>query len=76
MIIAMRHEMHGIHIAYSDAEAKLAADNGWVADRELSKELAGQTPVDKSLADRYFEKFGKKPHHLAKAESIEKALRE
>ena len=76
MIIAMKHEMHGVHIAYSDAEAKLAADNGWVRDDILSKELAGLTPVDKTLIDKYKDKFGKPPHHLMKAAGIEKALRE
>ena len=45
MIIAMRHEMHGVFVAYSDQEAKQAQDNGWVRDNELSKELAGLTPI-------------------------------
>ena len=76
MIIAMRHEMHGVHIAYSDQEAKQAAENGWVRDSALSVELAGLAPVDKSLIDKYKEKFGKPPHHRMLKESIEAALKE
>ena len=76
MIIALRHEMHGTHIAYSDAEAKSAEENGWKRDPDLSRVLAGQPMIDKSVVDQYKEKFGKAPHHLMKQENIEKALRE
>ena len=79
MIIAMRHEMHGVHIAYSEAEAKQCAENGWIRDPALSLELAGNVPVnpiDKSLAEKYEAKFGKKPHHRMLTESIEAALKE
>ena len=76
MIIALTHEMHGTHIAYSDAEAKQAESYGWVRDGALSKALAGNRTVDKSLIERYTEKFGKPPHHKMLAETIEKALTE
>lgn len=76
MIIALRHPDHGVHIAYTDAEANAAQESGWKHDPDLSRDLAGQPPIEKSLVDQYREKFGKAPHHLLKKENIEKALRE
>ncbi len=76
MIIALRHEEHGVHIVYSENEVKDCLANGWVRDNVLSSELSGDRPIDKSLADKYMEKFGKPPHHKMKAETIEAALAE
>ena len=45
MLIALRHEMHGTHIAYTDLEAKECEKNGWERDAELSAELSGAKPA-------------------------------
>ena len=74
MIIALRHEEHGVHICYGEDEARLAEKYGWVRDKVLGKELAGQAPVDKSLRDSYIQKFGKPPHHKMSDQTILKAL--
>ena len=75
-LIAMQHEDHGTHVVYSDQERKNAEALGWKANPALSRVLAGDAPVDKSLVDKYKDKFGKAPHHLMKSDSIEKALSE
>ncbi len=74
MIIALQHEAHGTHIAYSETEAIECEKTGWKRDPDLSRQLMGEPAIDKSMADKYREKFGKAPHHLMKKETIEKAL--
>ena len=75
-LIAMVHEDHGTHIVYSDQERKICEENGWKSDPALSRILAGEAVelVEKSLVDKYKDKFGKPPHHLMKKANIEKAL--
>ncbi len=87
MLIALRHEMHGTHIAYTDLEAKECEKNGWERDMALSEALSGtntalapepfvvinKTP---SLAEQYEAKFGKKPHHKMLPATIQAALDE
>ena len=73
-LTALRHDDHGVHIAYSDAEVKACIELGWSKDLALSRELSGSAPVDKSLVDKYKEKFGKPPHHRMTEKSIQDAL--
>ena len=45
MLVAMTHEMHGTHIAYTDLEVVECEKNGWKRDKALSDELAGRAPA-------------------------------
>ena len=76
MLFAMTHPDHGVHVVYSFDEQKQCEERGWKHDRELSKSLSGEAPIEKSLIDKYKDKFGKAPHHLMKADTIQKALDE
>lgn len=68
------HEDHGKHIAYSPQEAKFNEENGW---KRVTKEVwlkHGYEKSDDTLAEQYEAKFGKKPHHAMKTETIEQQL--
>ena len=45
MLVAMTHEMHGTHIAYTDLEVVECEKKGWRRDKALSDQLAGRTPA-------------------------------
>lgn len=69
------HESHGKHIAYNTLEATSNNANGWktVTEAEFYAEYK-KPPKSDDLSARYEAKFGKKPHHKMKPESIEEAL--
>lgn len=46
MLIALRHEQHGTHLAYSEAEAVECEKNGWKRDPEWSEVMKGARPVE------------------------------
>lgn len=75
-LTAMTHEDHGTHICYTDAEVKACESVGWKKDPALSRSLSGEPMVEKSLVDKYVEKFGVKPHHRMSAETIQAKLDE
>lgn len=83
------HEQHGKHIAYSDTERLANESNGWATVSE--DEFYGRPPAiegeseeinEDELSDReklnleYEIKFGKKPHHAMKIETIQAKLDE
>jgi len=65
------HPDHGKHIAYIPAEAAYNEKQGWRTVTEA--EFYGK-PVDEVAL--YVAKFGKKPHHKMKPETIKAALEE
>lgn len=82
---------HGYHIAYDQHEAIRNEKNGWktVTKEEFyADEAKGTTgeverivevieeKAEEELTKQYEAKFGKKPHHRLKRESIEKALKD
>lgn len=75
-LTAMTHEDHGTHICYTDADVKACEKVGWVKDPALSRQLAGEVPVDKSLIEQYEAKFGSKPHHRMAEATIKAKLAE
>ena len=66
----MAHPLHGFTHAYNNNEKERLEALGWGV--EVIKEIV----LDDEAAIRkaYFEKFGKKPHHMAKLDTIKKAL--
>lgn len=77
-MIYMTHPQHGSMYCYLDAEVEINKKNGWVVAEEkpvLQSHHPDEAPV-MSLADQYEEKFGKKPHHRLKQETIRNALKE
>lgn len=78
MLSAMVHPDHGTHLVYTWDERKMCEERGWVYDAKLSKALAepqARNPASmEDLAAQYEKKFGKKPHHLMKAETIRAEL--
>ena len=73
---------HGYHMASSKQEADSNEKHGWrtVTENEFwdrPKKTAPVTlsdPPSDSLSDIYESKFGKKPHHRMKPETIEAAI--
>jgi len=62
MLIAMTHEMHGVHIAYSDIEAAECEKTGWVKDMKLSAYLAtGVKPDEDEEVTEVKRKPGRPP---------------
>lgn len=61
----MKHEQHGFTHVYNLMDEEQHRANGWVE--------AG--PVEAPLDEQYFAKFGKKPHHKMKPETIKDALK-
>ena len=82
MMIAMTNENHGVHLAYSEDEARRAQEHGWKRDMVLTKQLAqpqpavDEPPAGPDLIAQYVEKFGKPPHHRMTTKTIEAALAE
>jgi len=74
-MIFQMNENHGRHIAYSPTEAEYNEKHGWktVTEEEfyagIYKKSEDATPKDE-LVNAYIEKFGKKPHHKMKPETI------
>ena len=72
------HSEHGRHIAYSPTEAENNEKNGW---KTISKEefFGEQVSKDTDSSDgdliaAYLQKFGKKPHHKMKIDTIKAAV--
>ncbi len=77
----MKHPHHGRMPVYNQAEITSNQKNGWVLEpAETVKVAPVRTAESKEdsgeLEAKYEEKFGKKPHHRMKPESIEAALNE
>ena len=87
MIIYQMHPNHGRHKAFSHNEAKENNENGWktVTEEEFYAGILKKAEIieeSDELSDRdklvisYEMKFGKKPSHLMKDETIQKKLDE
>ena len=63
----MTHTKHGRMPVYNPTEIKVNQKHGWVLEIKNVVET-------KSLEELYFAKFGKKPHHRMKPETIKAAL--
>lgn len=88
----MKHQLHGRMPVYNHAEIEANRKNGWELETGIQAESkppvkaevvaktfeATEEANDPSpeLISKYEEKFGKKPHHRMKPESIEAALAE
>jgi len=74
------HEKHGHHMAFSKAEAEANEKRGWrtVSEAEFYKRDEKQeiAAIVDDLEYRYEKKYGKRPHHRMKRESIEAALKD
>lgn len=72
MAIRMAHPLHGFTHAYNNNEKERLEALGWGVEVVAVAEIV----LDDEAAIRkaYFEKFGKKPHHMAKLDTIKKAL--
>ena len=69
MPIRMQHPNHGYMHAYNANDLAYLKALGWsVAEEPEVKE------EETDLIAAYVAKFGKKPHHMAKPETIKKAL--
>jgi hypothetical protein len=70
----MSHPKHGGMMVYMD-DFEQKQKEGWVFGEE-PKPVLMQKSLDPlaTLEQQYEKKFGKKPHHLMKPESIKKAL--
>lgn len=66
------HELNGRHIAYSPQEAFHNEKNGWKTVSE--DEFYGNSNDNSDLIQAYVDKFGKKPHHKMKPETIQEKL--
>lgn len=86
MSIYQLHEQHGKHIAHTPSEAEANNRNGWrtVTEEEFNADirakiarLNSQNTVQAQVEDieaRYEAKYGKRPHHRMKRETIEESL--
>lgn len=75
------HEIHGKHVAYGTVEADANIERGWktVSKDEFygkKEESIEFTMSHGDLVDLYELKFGKKPHHKMKDETIQAKLDE
>lgn len=72
------HEKHGHHMAFNKLEADANEKRGWrtVSEAEFYKrdEKKKIEAIVDDLEERYEKKYGKRPHHRMKRESIEAAL--
>jgi hypothetical protein len=77
-MIYLRHPDHGIKIAYLESEIEVDKKNGWTEMTQEERSDVHLTPEVEALADsiesRYEKKYGKRPHHKMKRETIEAAL--
>ena len=84
MLIYMKHERHGRMPVYSYEEMKSNMEHGWVEDKEVkvpkvqreTKDVSEDSEEIETPEDAYFKKFGKKPHHKMKLDTIIKKLEE
>lgn len=75
----MNHPEHGRMPIYLLAEIANNEKNGWVLEPEEKPVLQLHHPDEASelsLEEQYEEKFGKKPHHRLKQETIIAKLKE
>lgn len=61
MIIALKHEKHGVHIAYTDGEASECEKAGWVRDEAYTRILRGMAPDDIEAAPVQKKRIGRPP---------------
>lgn len=74
--VFLKHPVHGKKIASLRAEAENDKKYGWI-EVTMGEFYGKQEEKEQPQADlvaRYVEKFGKKPHHKMKPETIEAAL--
>lgn len=89
MIIYMTHPQHGAMHVYAEAHAVENEKNGWVRATEeknscnaayVQVEQTQQTQIEgvssQSPIDKYIEKYGQRPHHRMKPETIERMVAE
>ena len=83
MKVYQMHPDHGRHIAYDSNEEQRNIENGWatVTEDEFYAEMRNKQKESKEsgrdeLVDAYIDKFGKKPHHAMKSETIQAKLDE
>lgn len=70
MEIYLKHPVHGEKVAYSEAEANEDKKHGWeIIDNNQSLDLSDDMGFDDASA-LYEQKFGEKPHHRMKLETI------
>lgn len=75
--VFLKHPVHGKKIASLRAEAENDKKNGWVEVTNgefYGKQEEKEEKTHGDIVSRYVEKFGKKPHHKMKPETIEAAL--
>ena len=72
----MSHPKHGRMPVYSQTEIDYNAKNGWVLDEEKPVLQVAYPVSRETMIEQYEAKFGKKPHHRMKQETIENALKE
>lgn len=73
MPVRMQHPKHGFTHAYNTVDKAYLERLGW--REEVAKPVEVTTEdEDAAIRQAYFNKFGKKPHHMAKIETILKAL--
>jgi hypothetical protein len=73
-VVYMQHSEHG-KMTCPEYEVPNHEKNGW---RRIEQTISKPDVVvqEKTLDERYEKKFGKRPHHRMKKESIEAALME
>lgn len=64
----MKHPIHGYTHAYNTNDLDYLKGLGWSVDEPEVKDEEGD------VIAAYVAKFGKKPHHFTKLETIKKAL--
>lgn len=85
-MIELHHPVHGTKHAYLESEAAADEKNGWVRAGMVQPTIVPRDPyfaehlseprVDmEALSKLYEAKFGKKPHHRMKAETIAEKLK-
>ena len=79
-MIYMVHPRHGSMHVYDEQQARINESSGWKRADETAPVASTMDTVldtgsvEKSLKERYAEKFGKPPHHRMTDETIRKAL--
>lgn len=66
----MSHPKHGFTHAYNTNDVSYLTALGW----SVKEDKPEGKNEEEALRAAYLEKFGKKPHHMAKLETIKKAL--
>jgi len=74
MIERLTHPRHGVKYVYHDNELIADLKAGWVREDEAQVEAPEITTdpevIDEETIELYVLKFGKKPHHRMKLETI------